>query len=598
MSDDDDEYEYEYESECSEIDDPGSSPSFEHSVLKKSGRVEEKFVILDSAAIQSEQLRDIDKCKDLLCISFHTAQRILMEYRWNFEEVSNQFVTHGLNHVLERSGVETAEAFSETPDSCAICMEVLNASNGAQNPTCGHTFCLSCWRNLISACISEGKSRRIPCGMHPCKAVVDADLILRALNDVHQEPEHKQRSQQDLKRYEKAMLDSFVEDNPRARWCPSQPCCGRAVKVNDSCSLRVDCECSSPCDEVFCFNCGDLTHTPCPCEWATNWKKKCFSESENEVFVLANCKPCPKCKRPIEKFQGCNHVTCLCGQSMCWLCGAATGMAHNSTSIVGHTCDKYRLNNDLSKSKSAKEQLDRYIHYFQRYETHMQSLRAAKTKEKQISTTFEALNAMYQKEQDQELADWLWIGFLQLYRMRRFIAWTYVFGYYAFYEANGDHIKEMEQRDPSKREGYFYQTIFEDLQTKLQNSIEDLSRHVEKRAEDMTPETKSTVLDLSNATHQQAINLWKYVDHEIMNEALGQFGYASPNVYFPIRRMVVGLGAKGVDEAEVFKDATPIRTKVEANDSASPRKNTKLIGQSQPDSESKRLSKLRNRMFS
>ncbi len=561
---------------------PMSSSSIHSSSAYNKG--EGKYIILDTIRLLEEQQKVIIKCQELLAISYHNTQLVLIQYRWNPESLMNDFFEKGIEYVLQQSGVANNNNNVNMNNKnnnyngegdCAICFDELSYETSAINPGCGHTFCLDCWRGQISAKISEGKSRRIPCGMHKCSAALDADLIYRVLNDPKQDVKSLRQSQQDKARYEKSMLDSFVEDNPRARWCPSLPCCGRAVKVSESSSVRVDCECLSPCDEVFCFQCGDPTHTPTPCEWAKLWLQKCASESENANYILANCKPCPNCKKQIQKGDGCNHVTCVCGQCMCWLCGAATGRAHDARSIVGHTCDKFRIKDGLSSS--AKEQLDRYLHYFQKYEIHMQSLRKAKEKERHVSFTIEQLNSKVSltntttttsKEEDDEeeeedmvnlstitsnsqieLADWLWIGLKQLFRMRRFIAWTYAFSYYAFFEENGAEIRRVESKDPIKNVGgYFYQSLFEDLQTQLQNSIEELSKNVEMKAGDMDTQTKPKVLALCNATHQQAANLWKFVDNDILTISLAKFCYPSPNVYFPIRRMVTGLGAKTIED--------------------------------------------------
>ena len=46
------------------------------------------------------------------------------------------------------------------------------------------------------------------------------------------------------------------------------------------------------------------------CETVATWIRKNSAESENLNWILANTKPCPKCKRPIEKNQGCMHMNC------------------------------------------------------------------------------------------------------------------------------------------------------------------------------------------------------------------------------------------------------------------------------------------------
>ena len=52
------------------------------------------------------------------------------------------------------------------------------------------------------------------------------------------------------------------------------------------------------------------------------WQLKNSSEAQNTAWMLINTKPCPKCGKPIEKNQGCMHMTCMkpCRHEFCWLC--------------------------------------------------------------------------------------------------------------------------------------------------------------------------------------------------------------------------------------------------------------------------------------
>jgi hypothetical protein len=44
-------------------------------------------------------------------------------------------------------------------------------------------------------------------------------------------------------------------------------------------------------------------------------------EKFEEFITGSNFKQCPKCKRWIEKNQGCDHMTCKCGCEFCYRCG-------------------------------------------------------------------------------------------------------------------------------------------------------------------------------------------------------------------------------------------------------------------------------------
>ncbi len=97
--------------------------------------------------------------------------------------------------------------------------------------------------------------------------------------------------------------------------------CENAVEclVDRGSSDPLDVVCS--CGAAFCFNCKEEAHRPVLCETVRKWITKNSAESENLNWILANTKPCPKCHRPIEKNQGCMHMTCSqCSFEFCWLC--------------------------------------------------------------------------------------------------------------------------------------------------------------------------------------------------------------------------------------------------------------------------------------
>ena len=46
-----------------------------------------------------------------------------------------------------------------------------------------------------------------------------------------------------------------------------------------------------------------------------------FNELAQNMWLKANTRPCPHCKAPIEKNDGCNHVVCKsCSFEFCWVC--------------------------------------------------------------------------------------------------------------------------------------------------------------------------------------------------------------------------------------------------------------------------------------
>jgi len=109
--------------------------------------------------------------------------------------------------------------------------------------------------------------------------------------------------------------------------------------------------------------------------------------------VLANTKHCPKCRRPIDKNQGCNHMTCRapCHHQFCWLCSDPWDR-HRQCSLNDYEQPRELGGGDKSgaggqgtagrqeerrRRQQAKASLDRYLYHYKRWAANRVSLRKA-----------------------------------------------------------------------------------------------------------------------------------------------------------------------------------------------------------------------------
>ena len=252
--------------------------------------------------------------------------------------------------------------------TCDICIEDNLKPEEMMTMPCGHEFCIDCWKGFIQSKIDDGPSCILAtCPQVGCEEIITEEEVARAAPDI-------------LSKFESYQLRNFVEVNGTSRWCPG-PGCERIAALQsssgifcDSDNIIADCD---ACLTKFCIKCGDEPHQPLHCRALETWKEKCKNESETANWILANTKPCPKCRSRIEKNQGCNHMSCQkCKYEFCWICtndwkehGANTGGYYN--------CNKYNEEknsvDDKSDAAKAKRELDRYLHYYSRYHAHGKS---------------------------------------------------------------------------------------------------------------------------------------------------------------------------------------------------------------------------------
>ncbi|KAJ7945984.1 RBR-type E3 ubiquitin transferase [Quillaja saponaria] len=437
--------------------------------------------VITKESLLTAQREDLRRVMELLSLGEHHARTLLIYHRWDVEKLFSVYVDKGKAFLFAEAGVGMVE--HQNHDSlllsstimCDICIEDV-PSDDATRMDCGHCFCNNCWTEHFIVKISEGQSKRIRCMAHKCNAICDEAIVRKLVS---------KKKPNMAEKFDRFLLESYIDDNKRVQWCPSTPHCGNAIRVEDDDLCEVECSCGLQ----FCFSCLSQAHSPCSCLMWELWAKKCKDESETVNWMTVHTKPCPKCHKPVEKNGGCNLVSCICGQSFCWLCGGATGRDHTWTSITNHSCGRYK--EQEKKAEQAKRDLYRYMHYHNRYKAHTDSF---KLESKLKDTILEKVNVS--EERESTLRDYSWVnnGLYRLFRSRRVLSYTYPFAYYMF----GD---ELFQDEMTQEERDIKQHLFEDQQQQLEANVEKLSRVLEEPfdqfTDDKVMEIRMQVINLS-----------------------------------------------------------------------------------------------------
>ena len=370
-----------------------------------------------------KQLREdlLSQCSDILGLSRVHSETLLHANGWSLEIVVDKWMEDPKG-LYDQVGIEVpADMATNIPEvvadgdtqrqsslaesDCEICFEV--ATEKVSIP-CGHVICKMCWEEYLKEKINSGKVSKLICPSFNCSELVPALVIMSLVPD------------EIYKKYLKFGLDNFVSGKSDIKWCP-HPGCERAVQVptnhgqgdqtrgsvsqvpatssdnteNKETPIYRNVDCGL--GHFFCWSCSKTAHDPCSCETWAQWEKEVKERLENkkgvqmavdmisdEVWVGENCKPCPSCKAPIYKDDGCNHMTCYkCHHEFCWVCrgrwlfhGDWTGGYFECNNYIQKKLAKRKMNKAKSQAqKKAKKKHGRYFkHVYDRYKNHLQSL--------------------------------------------------------------------------------------------------------------------------------------------------------------------------------------------------------------------------------
>ncbi|XP_068317333.1 probable E3 ubiquitin-protein ligase ARI8 [Pyrus communis] len=420
-----------------------------------SHRYQQNYNVLTEADIRRHQEEDIMRISTVLSIPKVAASILLRYYNWSVSKVHDEWFA-------DEERVRRAVGLPEKPVveypnaselNCGICFETYPRDK-MHAAACGHPFCSSCWAGYISTAINDGPGcLMLRCPDPSCSAVVCQDMI----NDL--------ASYEEKEKYSRYFIRSYVEDNRKTKWCPA-PGCDYAIDfIVGGGSYDVTCRCSYS----FCWSCTEEAHRPVDCGTVSKWIMKNSAESENMNWILANSKPCPKCKRPIEKNQGCMHITCTppCKFEFCWLCLGAW-LDHGERTGGFYACNRYETakqegvyDESEKRREMAKNSLERYTHYYERWATNQSSRQKALADLQQMQTVHLEKLSDIQCQPESQLK-FITEAWLQIVECRRVLKWTYAYGYY------------LPEHEHAKRQ------FFEYLQGEAESGLERLHQCAEK----------------------------------------------------------------------------------------------------------------------
>ncbi|KAL3649957.1 hypothetical protein CASFOL_006360 [Castilleja foliolosa] len=386
-SDDDDEAGEEEELLNSDSDEAG-----EEELLDPVKPRHKIYRCLKPEDIKNLQQNDISDVCNVLSVSRSVACTLLIQNRWMPSSVYDTW--------FDRPVVEFKKTQTEI---CNICYEIANNTLPTQ---CGHLFCFDCWKTYISVSIENGPGcLTLKCPEPDCQSNPGIDMVDLV------------SSQDDKNKYYQYLYRSYVESSPNRKWCPA-PGCDFAIAFEGVDSFDVTCDCGFK----FCYKCGfNESHSPLDCDALVKWTKKNSSEEENTNWILSYTKPCPKCKRSIEKNQGCSHMRCRppCNYHFCWLC---LGPLNHPSG----RCNRYVEKDDR---KLARENLNRYMHYFERWNANDKSMKMAlKDMDRARDELVDRLIDIQKQSRVQAMV--VVDAWEQIAECRRVLKWSYVYGFY------------------------------------------------------------------------------------------------------------------------------------------------------------------------
>ncbi|ORY19712.1 hypothetical protein BCR34DRAFT_471454 [Clohesyomyces aquaticus] len=230
---------------------------------------------------------------------------------------------------------------SPSTRDCVVCGDSTPVPEFPALVECNHQpeICRDCFKGWIASELESKSWDTIKCPGSKCKVIMQHNHV-------------QQYADPDIyAKFDALSARSALNDDPNFRWCRGPNCQSGQIHVSGEEGNIFRCV---ACGFRVCVIHEDTWHEGETCEeydYRRSGKKERDQKLQEEASVKAIgelTKRCPgkRCNWPIEKNEGCDHMTCSkCRFEFCWICLAPYGPIRNRGNSAHKKSCKYHSSN-------------------------------------------------------------------------------------------------------------------------------------------------------------------------------------------------------------------------------------------------------------
>ncbi len=196
---------------------------------------------------------------------------------------------------------------------CTVCFDTKNIAECYTMTCCDTIFCKECLIEQLTAGLDTNNSAEVKCPNQNCLIKIE-------------QPAMKAITINNKAVYNRYLDITFNEYliAQGAKQCPTVDCPFRFLFEEG----RFESIVCSACHERYCNHCLFNHVANVTCEQARRDRDPDIANQANEQWIRDNTRACGECNAPVERNQGCNHMTCRnqnCRYEFCYVCGKQWG---------------------------------------------------------------------------------------------------------------------------------------------------------------------------------------------------------------------------------------------------------------------------------